>query len=495
MPVRIRCAAPEWESLVELLLHRYPHEEWASFVRFGWHESRSSLTLTLAAIDRPSPGEMDDEVAHVVFREPYTLRVALGADQHPLALGVINSHPENCAPAPSCIDDDMDAYLSSYFSDFAPGRPYVSLILARHGTQLVMSGRAWWRGSWHCATSVHVERASIECWLEGRRPTSRKPPPSRVARLTSAFGVEASCRLANATVAVIGAGGTGSAAIETLARAGVGHLIVVDPDHLEDSNLERVHGSAPEQAGAALAKVIVAREHVREIAPTCEVSAFVGRLPQDEIVEALLAADVVLGCTDSHHSRLALSDLAVRYLLPAIDSGVALEGRDGRVSGQIIQLVRYLAADPCAWCRAFVDPVRLAQELMSPEESARRRIEAASAQMRGEAHDSYWREERQLNTVGYLTTQAGAMAAGYAIGWITGRFDPPFSRIQLNLVAPALEVIDIHDPPRDSCSCRRVRGWADQARADALISAPTHWPAVQRPPQSTRRHGLKRHQP
>ena len=37
----------------------------------------------------------------------------------------------------------------------------------------------------------------------------------------------------------------------------------------------------------------------------------------------------------------------------------------------------------------------------------------------------------------------GAMLAGYAIGWLTGRFDPPFERLQMNFVAPFLDVTDL----------------------------------------------------
>jgi molybdopterin/thiamine biosynthesis adenylyltransferase len=156
----------------------------------------------------------------------------------------------------------------------------------------------------------------------------------------------------------------------------VGRLIVVDPDHLDESNLERVHGSSPAQAAQRLQKVVVAQQHVKQIDPTCEFQGIIGALPQAEVVDAVLRADVVVGCTDSQHSRLALSDLAVRYLLPAIDCGVMLEGADGTVSGQIAQFVRFLAADPCGLCRGMIIPERLKQELMDQREREQRRAAA-----------------------------------------------------------------------------------------------------------------------
>jgi len=205
------------------------------------------------------------------------------------------------------------------------------------------------------------------------------------------------------------------------------------------------------------------------------VEAYVGALPQQEILDAIVTADVALGCTDQQHSRLALSDIALRYLVPSIDCGVMLEGQAGKVTGQILQIIRFLAADACALCRRLIAPARLARELMSPEERAQRQMAAAEARERGDAPDPYWHDDIQLNTVGYMTTIAGAMAAGYAIGWLTGRFDPPFERLQMNLAEKFLDVTDSPDARRSECVCGRVRGWADQAIADALITAPPHW--------------------
>jgi len=302
----------------------------------------------------------------------------------------------------------------------------------------------------------------------------------RVARLAAAFGEEAADRLAEATIAVIGAGGTGSPALEVLARAGVGHLIAVDPDSFSESNLERVHGSTAAdvrpRSSSPTPKVQIAYRHLTAINPQLRITAIQGRIPQPEVIDALVHANVVIGCTDQQHSRLALSDLAVRYLVPAIDCGVSLEGKGGRVTGQVIQLVRLEPSDPCVLCRQMTNAARVAQELMSDEERDRRRAMAARARERGEPDEGYWQDEPQLNTVGYLTTAAGALAAGYAIGWVTGRFEPPFARLQMNLSAPYFDVTDDRISTRADCTCSRMRGTGDQGIADAFVTVPFHWP-------------------
>jgi hypothetical protein len=474
----LRVASPEFAELKKLVFRRYPNWEWATFARFGWRDTPTALVMTLAALDAPRIGDLDETVGHVAFDERYTLRMALGAEKHRLAVGVIHTHPEGGAPRASHIDDDMDEYYAGYFADFAPGRPYVSLILSMVDGNLALSGRAFWRDRWLTLAHTSAERESVETWPGGWRPAPMVFERDRAARLVSAFGDEALARLRASTAAVIGAGGTGSAAIEVLARAGVGRIVIIDPDEVDRSNLERIHGSTPAHAADRIPKVELACDHVRSIDPSIKVDAFIGRLPQKEVIDAIVTADVALGCTDQQHSRLALSDLAFRYLVPSLDCGVILEGRGGNITGQVAQFVRFLAADPCALCREMIIPARVSRELMSEEERARRRAAADEARKRGEDPDPYWQDLPQLYTVGYLTTAVGAMAAGYAIGWLTRRFDAPFERLQMNFIAPFLDVTNLSQRQRADCVCGRFRGWADQGEAEALISPPDHWPSV-----------------
>ena len=312
-----------------------------------------------------------------------------------------------------------------------------------------------------------------------RRSTqSRRRDYSDLERFVSAFGEEAFLRLRSSSVAIVGCGGTGSATIATLARAGIGKLILIDPDTVDHSNLERLHGGFVEHAEKEVPKVIVARELVEKIDPSIEVVSLQGRLPQSDVVDAVVSTDVALGCTDQQHSRLALSDISFRYLVPAIDAGVVLEGDSGFVTGQIGQLVRMLANDPCLQCRSMINAQRVSQEMMTESERERRIKAAQRAGIRGEEETAYWLDEPQINTVGYLTTTIGGLLAGYAIGWLTGRFDPPFERLQLNLVAKFLDVTDQKEEKRPDCPCNLFRGWGDQANADALITPASHWPNV-----------------
>lgn len=77
---------------------------------------------------------------------------------------------------------------------------------------------------------------------------------------------------------------------------------------------------------------------IRAINPSARVQAFVGNVLHGNVVDELVRADLILGCTDSVHGRVALDELARHFLVPAIDVGVRMNGKDGRVMEQLIEV-------------------------------------------------------------------------------------------------------------------------------------------------------------
>jgi molybdopterin/thiamine biosynthesis adenylyltransferase len=86
-------------------------------------------------------------------------------------------------------------------------------------------------------------------------------------RQIRAFGSDGQRRLGAATAAVVGAGGIGSLLIQGLAHLGVGRLIVIDPDRVEPSNLNRLAGATAADARDGVSKAEVAARAVAGIAP------------------------------------------------------------------------------------------------------------------------------------------------------------------------------------------------------------------------------------
>jgi molybdopterin/thiamine biosynthesis adenylyltransferase len=475
----LRLAQPQLAMLIDVVLQIRSPLEGGTFALFGLRETKDNLVVTLAQLMPPQPDEVVSGTDSIRINHPYLRRVADVARGTGLALGFVHSHPPGVPPRPSVIDDEMDAYLSDYLIGFLPDLPFVSLILAHVDNDIAIGGRVLVDGRWAIVERVAAERMPhVVAWPDGQRPAPAPVPPESVARMTSAFGLEAYQRLERSTVALIGAGGTGSAAIPILARAGVGRLIVVDGDHVTISNLERLHGSVPSDVDAATPKAAVAKRAVAEFAPNCEVHAVIGRLPQKEIVDLVVQADVLMGCTDQHSSRMAVAEIASRYLVPSIDCGGLIEGSNGAVTGQLVQIVRFLAADPCPICRGMISPLRVEQELLPAAARLDPAQQVAIAKSTGVRHDPILSAVPQIDTVGYITTTAGTLAAGFVIGWLTGRFEPQFERLQLDLVSPWLGAVDRPQVGNPDCCCARLRGHGDQCEWEPRIHVPAHWPPV-----------------
>jgi len=176
------------------------------------------------------------------------------------------------------------------------------------------------------------------------------------------------------------------------------------------------------------------------------------------------------------HARLAASDFSEHYLLPFLDVGIAMNGQNGQVTEQLVNFTEYGPGLPCGLCGKAIDMAELAYELMPDAERALRKEQARKAIERGDNPDHYWRGgERQLHTVGYLTTAAGALAAGYAEGMLTGAFAPPHSNFQFDIGKPRFGLVA---PPRvreAGCTCGTHMGWGDAARSYRTVGLPEHF--------------------
>ena len=424
-PAILRMTGAVREQLETLLFSRYPRKEWATFFVFGVRETSQGAVLTMADVVMPKPGDLNPDIGIVEFREQYSVRAAMFLRTSPLFVGVIHSHPQDVQVLPSSLDDDMDGYYREYFSGFSSIPAYFSLIVGKDGRgNFSFSGRGW-IGDRVYSVQEFITVAAGHIKKDSRSPKRITDPEYR-ERLQRLYGEAAATRLLHSTVVIAGCSGTGSPAAHVLARAGVGRFILVDPERLDKSNLERVHSSYAEHfvREPYPFKVETLRELILKINPAAEVTAIVGNILQPLVRDHIAAADLLLCCTDTNHSRAAAGELAYRYLVPALDVGVLLEGQKGAVSHEIGQLTVYAPGLPCAYCLDQIDSWAAAVELMSEEEKERRRAEAQAAITRGEKAAPYWRDVAGLPTVGHFTTLAGAMLASYTIGWLTGTIFP-----------------------------------------------------------------------
>lgn len=133
-------------------------------------------------------------------------------------------------------------------------------------------------------------------------------------------------KLTQSTALIIGVGGLGSPAATYLTTAGVGHLILVDFDTVELSNLQRqpLHGDAD----IGKTKVTSAAESLRRLNPDTRITPVHKKLEQDELEALVAQADIVLDCSDNFATRYAVNRACQKMQTPLVfAAAIRLEGQ------------------------------------------------------------------------------------------------------------------------------------------------------------------------
>ena len=127
----------------------------------------------------------------------------------------------------------------------------------------------------------------------------------RFAGIARLYGDQGLQRLQSAKVCVIGIGGVGSWAAESLARSAIGALCLVDMDVVAESNINRQLVATSATLGRD--KIDVMRERIEQINPQCKLSLvddFVGQDNLDTLVDA--SCDYIIDCIDDFRIKAAL---------------------------------------------------------------------------------------------------------------------------------------------------------------------------------------------
>ena len=148
-------------------------------------------------------------------------------------------------------------------------------------------------------------------------------------------------KLLASRVLIIGMGGLGSPVAMYLAAAGVGHLVLVDDDEVDLSNLQRqiIHSTED----ITLKKVESAKTSIKKLNPEINVSCYAKRLKKEALSREVMAADVVIDGTDNFKSRFVINEVCVKHEKPLV-SGAAI-----RMEGQV-SIFNKTPSSPCYRC-------------------------------------------------------------------------------------------------------------------------------------------------
>lgn len=253
------------------------------------------------------------------------------------AIVKVHSHPTGYAQFSPTDDRSDQALFASVTSLLDDGLPHASMVMlpdgALFGRVLGDEGR------------VIAPLARIACVGNDLRIWTADQPGVREAyllRQAQAFGEGTTRTLRTLAAAVIGCSGTGSIVAELLARLGIGRLVLVDPDVVEEKNLNRILNSGKEDAYLARPKVQVVASAVARTGLGQEVTPLALNVMSKAAVTAVAQCDVVFGCMDGAEGRHLLNRLATFYNLPYFDVGVRLDADGNGGIAAIAGAVHYL---------------------------------------------------------------------------------------------------------------------------------------------------------
>ncbi|MBC9880871.1 ThiF family adenylyltransferase [Bradyrhizobium sp. INPA01-394B] len=322
-----------------------------------WHTTLESAAILLCEPDKLGEDwRLAVREMHVVPDDQYEVRTAVSIRLNPTfglpiekkaslkgwSLVYCHTHPHQTASATfSPVDDNAEVALAEYANRRSPSVPHCALLFAKesHAARVL--------GSQEIVT-VGQDDAGTD-----------------YDRQIRAFGSDGQVKLERLRVAVVGTGGTGSVVTQQLAYLGVRNFLLIDPDTVERTNLNRTVGATPRDIGNA--KVAVAQRLIHSLRPDATVQSLVADVVDEAIAKELTAVDFIFCCTDSHASRHLINQVSYQYGIPAIDMGVAIDatGAAVRFAGHVKGLT---AQEPCLWCLGQLDSRQVREEMMTVEQ-------------------------------------------------------------------------------------------------------------------------------
>lgn len=151
-----------------------------------------------------------------------------------------------------------------------------------------------------------------------------------------AFGDGTTATLRRLRAGIVGLSGTGSPLLEQLIRLGFGEIVIIDPDTVEDRNLNRILNSTTADAQAGRLKVDVAEAAAVATGLPTKIFKVPSTLMAPAAIHALSACDVIFGCVDTHTGRFAMNLVSTYHIIPYFDVGVMLDATgEDNVAGRI----------------------------------------------------------------------------------------------------------------------------------------------------------------
>lgn len=334
-----------------------------------WTGKKEERFLSREVYPIPDEEIIVSTTTQVTFKHETYLRLLKLAEQKDFAVVLVHSHPAGFQGFSKTDDNGETGLFQLAWNRNGSNRPQLSLIIDRDSSLIA---RAWNKNETHPVSLIRVIGKRIHLHYEDKYSTLSR---EEFARQALAFGPALNNDLQKLKIAVIGCGGTGSPTAMLLARLGVGHILLIDDDCIETTNLNRLHGSSMMDAKNKTPKVSVVERMINAMELGITVRTIKGNVESKECQDALKSVDLIFGCTDDNLGRMILNRIAYCYLIPVIDMGLKIKVKEGSSPLDLQSLdgrVTFLFPNgACLLCRSVIDSKKARDEYLrktNPEE-------------------------------------------------------------------------------------------------------------------------------
>jgi len=328
-----------------------------------WTPSQGATRLTALVHKLVLPEEGDRQIhGNVSFNQQYFYRVCRLALEQGLGVAFLHSHPY-----PGWQDMSWDDVVA----EKRLAGPAVALTELPLVGLTVGSDGAWSARFWEHKDGRSYERhwcAVVRVLDKRLRVTYANQVLPRPAfrdlfrRTLSVWGPDAHADLARLRIGIVGLGSVGALVAETIARMGLTRFALIDFDHVEPHNLDRLVTATEDDIGRL--KVEVARDRIRAVATaaTVDVMTVPYSVVEESGYRAALDCDVIFCCVDRPRARHVLNHFAYAHLIPVIDGGIAVRFKNQRFSGVDWQVQTVGPGRPCLECLGTYDQADVSTE-------------------------------------------------------------------------------------------------------------------------------------
>ena len=386
-PIELRVTAADW---ARLHAHLFPgdHDEHAAILLCGMATSARSHRLLVREIafahDGTSYVEGTRGYRHLTG-EFVTPLIRRARDENLVYLAV---HNHAGTDAVSFSTTDLRSHERGYPTLLSLTKLPVGALVVAQGA---VAGDIWLPDGPRQALTRTVIVGDSPAVLTPAPDQSSPAVHARYSRQSLLYGDEGQQILGQTKVAVVGTGGVGMLFVQALARLGVGHLVVIDPERVDPTNLPRLPETtrfdamtwldrdnrppAIRKLGRKLArhKAHIARRIAHRASEAILVEDVIGDVADQKTAQLITDCDFIFLAADTMLARDVVNQISYQFLIPTLQVGskIVIDTGTGKVR-DIFSAVRPLGSRRgCLRCNDLIDLRRLGEEAVGDPDQVR----------------------------------------------------------------------------------------------------------------------------